>query len=115
MCTRLLFRLLTGLPNRLLILMRFYSVDEGFKSSFYLPEALLDPEFGHAYESNKTAFNKAFNTKEDMWTWAEFPENKTRLVRFASAMNGLKNISPRETILEGSATLRGFCTPLSHL
>ena len=115
MCTRLHLRLLTGLPNRLPILMRFYSLDEGFKISCYLPEALLDPEFGHAYEPNKAAFNKAFNTKEDMWTWAEFPENKTRLVRFSSAMNGLKNISPRETILEGSAMLRGFCTSLSQL
>ena len=95
--------------------MRFYSLDEGFKSSCYIPETLLDPEFGHAYELNKAAFNKAFNTKEDMWIWAEFPENKLRLVRFASAMNGIKNISPPETILEGSASLRGFGTPLSHL
>jgi hypothetical protein len=76
-------------------------LDEGFKSSSYLTETLLDPEFGHAYESNKAAFNKAFNVKEDMWIWAEAPENKLRVVRFGAAMNGVKNMSPPETILEG--------------
>lgn len=82
--------------------MRFCSLDEAFKSSSYIPEAILDPEFGHAYESNKAAFNKAFNTDEDMWIWAERPENKFRLVRFAAAKNGMGNFAPTETILEGS-------------
>ena len=96
-----MYELLTKLSNRFQILMRFYSLDEGFKSSSYIPETLLDPELGHAYESNKAAFNKAYNVKEDMWIWAETPENKSRLVRFGAAHNGLKNMTPPETILEG--------------
>jgi hypothetical protein len=95
--------------------MGFYSLDEGFKSSSYITETLLDPELGHAYEANKTAFNKAYNVKEDMWTWSAAPENKLRMARFGGAMNGLKNMAPLEAILEGSATLRGICTPPSHL
>jgi hypothetical protein len=79
-----------------------YRLDEGFKVSSYLTETLLDPEFGHAYESNKTAFNKAYNVKEDMWAWHEAPGNKLSLTRLGAAMNGLKNMTPVESILEGS-------------
>jgi hypothetical protein len=87
-----------------------YSLDEGFKTSSYLTETLLDPEFGHAYESNKTAFNKAYNVKGDLWTWYEAPGNKLRLTRFGAAMNGVKNMAPVEAILEGSFRLHGSCT-----
>jgi hypothetical protein len=85
-----------------------YSLDEGFKASSYLTETLLDPEFGHAYESNKAAFNKAYNVKEDLWTWYEAPANRLHLARFGAAMNGVKNMNPPEAILEGSFGLRGF-------
>ena len=88
--------------------MCLYSLDEGFKSSSYLTEALLDPELGHAFESNKTAFNKAFNCKDDVWIWAAEPENRSRIPRFAAAQNGLKNMSSPEAILEGLITLRGL-------
>ena len=93
-----------------------YSLDEGFKTSSYLTETLLDPEFGHAYESNKAAFNKTYNVKEDLWTWFEAPSNKLRLTRFGSAMNGAKNMCPVEAILEGLFRLHhGSCTPRSHV
>ena len=85
--------------------MRFDSLDIAFKSSGYLTETLLDPEFGHAYEANKTAFNKAYNVNEDSWSWLERPENRLHLVRFGAAMNGLKNACPAYAILEGSLTL----------
>ncbi|KAI0264077.1 S-adenosyl-L-methionine-dependent methyltransferase [Russula aff. rugulosa BPL654] len=78
-------------------------LDEGFKSCSYIPETLLDPEFGHAYESNKAAFNKAHNAKESMWTWFERPENRLRLAQVGAGMNGLKNITPAKSILEGYA------------
>ena len=91
-----------------------YSLDEGFKTSSYLTETLLDPEFGHSYESNKTAFNRAHNVKEDLWTWYETP-GRLRLTRFGAAMNGVKNMAPVEAILEGSFRLRGSCTPQCHI
>ncbi|KAI0278948.1 S-adenosyl-L-methionine-dependent methyltransferase [Russula aff. rugulosa BPL654] len=77
--------------------------DEGFKSSSYLTEVLLDPELGHAYEPNKTAFNRAHNTKEPLWSWLEHPDNRSRLVRLGAGMNGLKNISSANAILGGYA------------
>jgi hypothetical protein len=86
--------------------MSFYSLDEGFKSSSYLTETLLDPELGHACESNKAAFNKAHNVEEGMWSWFERPDNRLRLARFGAAMSGLKNAMPANAILDGSATLR---------
>jgi hypothetical protein len=88
--------------------MRFYSLDVGFKTSSYLTETLLDPELGHAYESNKTAFNKAHNVGEDKWSWLERPDNRLRLARFGAAMNGLKNATPANAILEGSVTRAAF-------
>src|SRR5260221_3197528 len=100
-------------PLQCSILMRFCSLDEGFKSSSYLTETLLDPELAHASETNKAAFNKAFNIGEDYWSWLEGPDNRLRLARFSAAMTGLGNMVPPEHILEGSVTLRLFtdCQP----
>jgi hypothetical protein len=95
--------------------MRFYSLDEGFKSSSYLTETLLDPQFGHAYESNKTAFNKVYNVEEDIWTWFEAPDNRLRLSRFGAGMNGFKNMSSPDAILAGSILLCDFSTSRSNV
>lgn len=98
MCT---YELFTLTPQQCSILMCLCSLDEGFKSSSYLTETLLDPELGHANETNKTAFNKALDTEEDFWSWLEGPDNGLRLARFGAAMNGLGNMTPPEHILEG--------------
>ncbi|KAH9990787.1 S-adenosyl-L-methionine-dependent methyltransferase [Russula vinacea] len=78
-----------------------HTLDMGLKTSSYLTETLLDPEFAHAYEPTKATFNKAYNVKEDAWSWIERPENKLHLVRFGAAMNGLTNATPANAILEG--------------
>jgi hypothetical protein len=84
--------------------MCFYRLDEGFKSSSYLTETLLDPETGHSFEPLKSSFNRAHNVNDDLWTWFERPDNKVRLARFGAAMTGAKNMAPPEAILEGSLT-----------
>ncbi|KAH9054229.1 O-methyltransferase [Lactarius vividus] len=78
-------------------------LDEAFKSSSYLTEALLDPEFGHATEPTKTALNKAFKFEGDMWNWFEGPNNRLRLARFGSAMTNVTNMTPEDSIFEGYA------------
>jgi len=78
-------------------------LDEAFKSSSYLTETLLDPEFGHAFEPTKTALNKAFNVEGHTWTWFEEPDNKLRLTRFGAAMTGMTNMTPEDAIFEGYA------------
>ena len=111
-----LYELLTGRSHSILILVYINSSDEAFKSSSYLLEVLLDPELGHAHEPNRAAFNRAHNTKEVLWSWFEHPENRSHLVRFGAAMNGLKNASPVNAILEGLVTLCYFhCIRPSHL
>ena len=100
-----MYGILIRLSYNIHILICFYRLDEGFKSSSYLTETLLDPELGHAYESNKSAFSKAHNVKEDMWTWLERPDNSLRLARFGAGMTSLKTTSPANSILEGSVTL----------
>jgi hypothetical protein len=111
MCT---YELFTLPPLQRSILMRFCSLDEGFKSSSYLTETLLDPELGHASETNKTAFNKALNTEKDFWSWLEGPDNRLRLARFSAAMNGLGNMTPPEHILEGLVTAASFSQVVSR-
>ncbi|KAI0293874.1 S-adenosyl-L-methionine-dependent methyltransferase [Multifurca ochricompacta] len=76
-------------------------LDEGFKSSAYLTETILDPDYGHATEPGRTALNKACGFKGDLWSWLEGPENRLRLARFGAAMNGVKNMTSAEVILEG--------------
>ena len=93
--------------------MRFYRLNEGFKGSSYLTETLLDPELGHSYEPKKSAFSKAHNVEEDLWTWFEAPDNKLRLARFGAAMNGAKDMTSSDSILEGSVTLH--CIAPHHL
>jgi len=93
--------------------MRFYSLDEGFKCSSYLTETLLDPQFGHAYESNKAAFNKVYNAEEDMWTWFEAPDNKLRRARFWAGISGMVNMASPDAILAGSILLCDFSTSLT--
>jgi hypothetical protein len=88
------------------ILIGFYSLDDGLKNSSYLPETLLDPKFGHAFGSDQTANNIAFNHEGDYWSWLESPSNKFRLTRFGSAMNGAKNLTSAGTVLNGSITMR---------
>ncbi|KAI0049516.1 S-adenosyl-L-methionine-dependent methyltransferase [Auriscalpium vulgare] len=75
--------------------------DEAFKASAYLTETLLDPVYGASGRPDQTAFSKAFNTDVDMWQLYESPGNAHRLVRFGSAMDGFKNMSPPNAILEG--------------
>jgi hypothetical protein len=84
------------------------SLDEAFKSSAYLPETLLDPDFAHSSDANKAALNKAFKWEGDMWNWYETPENRLRLARFGAAMSGLRNMSSPNAILEGLVTLCGY-------
>ena len=84
--------------DRLKILMHFYSLDIGFKNSSYLTETLLDPEFGHACKPNKTAFNKAYNVNEDLWSWFERLDNRLNLVRFGE----VQEIDRRRTYQYGA-------------
>ena len=77
------------------------SLDEGFKTSSYLTETLLDPEFGHATEPTKAALNKAFRFEGDIWNWFEGPDNRLRLARFCAAMAGLRNMAQENVILDG--------------
>ena len=78
-----------------------YRADEGFKSSSYLTETLLDPEIGRVNEANKAAFGKAYNTEEDIWSWLERPDKRLRLLRFGAAMTSV-DATTSNAILEGS-------------
>lgn len=78
-----------------------HGLDVGFKSSSYLTETLLDPEFGHATEPTKTALNKAFGIEGDMWSWLEHPDNRLRLARFGAGMAGSRIMTKQDALLGG--------------
>lgn len=95
------YELLTVFAKGIHVLVFFDSLDYVFKSSSYLTETLLDPELGHANEPNKTALNKALGIEGDFWDLLESADNRVRLARFGAAMNGLRNMSSADSILEG--------------
>ncbi|KAH9012304.1 S-adenosyl-L-methionine-dependent methyltransferase [Lactarius hengduanensis] len=74
-------------------------LDDAFKSSSYLTETLLDPEFGHATEPTKTALNKAFGFEGDLWDWIESLNNRLRHTRFSKGMHG-KKLPPGSLVVD---------------
>ncbi len=97
-----LYELPTRFSYGINILMGFRRLDEGFKTSSYVTETLLDPQTGHASDANKAAFNKAYNTDKVIWHWWELPENRIRIERFGAGMGSVSRMSPPEALLEGA-------------
>ncbi|KAJ7159946.1 O-methyltransferase [Mycena crocata] len=75
--------------------------DEGFKSSAYMTDVMLDPNTAFSQDPTDTAFSQAFATKAPIFTWYETPENHHRLVRFEVGQMGSNKIDPPESILLG--------------
>ncbi|KAJ7207224.1 O-methyltransferase [Mycena pura] len=75
--------------------------DEGFKSSAYMTDALMDPATAFSQEPTATPFSRAFVTEAPIFAWFEEPENKERLVRFGVGQAGSTKIDPPESILLG--------------
>ena len=71
------------------------------KAAAYLQEALLDSKIAKSQEPNETAFNLAFSTNLPEWEWFEQKGNEHRLLRFGIAMEGTKQATPLNAILEG--------------
>ncbi|KAJ7828374.1 O-methyltransferase [Mycena olivaceomarginata] len=53
--------------------------DEGFKSSAYMTDALLDPATASSQEPTVTPFSRTFSTDAPLFAWYESPENKDLL------------------------------------
>lgn len=77
------------------------STDQVFKSSSFLADAMLDPDFANSFEGNKTPFNKAYKTDLATFDWLDQPENKADLQLFSLAMVGGTNLSPPDVVLNG--------------
>jgi hypothetical protein len=52
--------------------------DELFKISAFMMEAILDPTMTDSDKLTETAFNVAFNTTDEFWTWLKRPGNEKR-------------------------------------
>lgn len=68
-----------------------------------MTEALTDPKTGYSNEANETAFNKAFDTADNVWAWFNRPENEYRNNRFIATMDGISKLESPEGILHGAA------------
>ncbi|GJE87401.1 hypothetical protein PsYK624_034840 [Phanerochaete sordida] len=78
-----------------------HCTDEALKSAAYLQDALLDPAFACSQEPTETARNLAFETNTAMFEWLEKEGNEHRLLRFGITMEGAKQASPPNAIMEG--------------
>ncbi|KAJ6478129.1 O-methyltransferase [Mycena vitilis] len=79
----------------------FESTDEGFKSSAYMTDALVDPATAFSQSPTATPFSRAFSTDAHIFAWFESPENGERLVRFGIGQAGSTKIDPPDSILLG--------------
>lgn len=75
--------------------------DDHFKISAYMMEAILDPTMTDSDKLTETAFNVAFNTTDDFWTWLKRPGNEKRNTRFIMAMNNLSRLDNEQNVLQG--------------
>ncbi|KAJ6602649.1 O-methyltransferase [Mycena vulgaris] len=75
--------------------------DEGFKSSAYMTDALIDPNTAFSEEPTATPFSRAFSTNAPIFAWFESPENQERLVRFGIGQAGSTKLESPESILLG--------------
>lgn len=66
-----------------------------------MTEALTDPKTAHSDEPAHTAFNRAFNTTDNYWTWVGQPGNEYRNTRFIVGMSGVSKLDRDENILQG--------------
>ena len=64
-------------------------------------EAILDPTMTDSDKPTETAFNVAFNTADDFWTWLQRPGNEKRNIRFIMAMNNLNRLDNEQNVLQG--------------
>ncbi|KAJ7815989.1 O-methyltransferase [Mycena olivaceomarginata] len=75
--------------------------DEGFKSSAYMTDALLDPATASSQEPTVTPFSRTFSTDAPLFAWYESPENKDRLARFGIGQARTTKLYPPDAILLG--------------
>ena len=74
----------------------------------------MDPKTGHSDDPTQTAFNVAFNTKDNFWTWVSKPGNEYRNTRFIMAMDGFSRLDRKETILQGEKVYSKPSSPLPN-
>lgn len=77
------------------------STDPHLKSSAFLTDTLLKPEYANSFSDQKTAFNIAYKTGLSFWNWIEQPGNEYDLKIFASAMEGMTNFFVRNSMPGG--------------
>ena len=75
----------------------------------------MDPKTGHSDDPTQTAFNVAFNTKDNFWTWVSKPGNEYHNTRFIMAMKSISKLDREETILQGEKVYSKPSSPLLDL
>ncbi|KAF7792891.1 hypothetical protein EIP86_003992 [Pleurotus ostreatoroseus] len=78
-----------------------HMMDEGGKSSGWLPETIIDKTVGASQEPNEASFNKAYDTQLSIFPWWELPENAYRDKRFGIGMQGIQSKTSPGAIIEG--------------
>ncbi|KAI0320587.1 O-methyltransferase [Amylostereum chailletii] len=75
--------------------------DEVFRSATAFSDTILEASTQSSGNPTESAFNRAFSTDLEIFSWYESPENRDRLVRFSMAMDGARRLSPPKAILRG--------------
>ncbi|EJD40316.1 O-methyltransferase [Auricularia subglabra TFB-10046 SS5] len=87
--------------TRGLVALLEHFTEDMFKTSAFLSDALTDPAMAAADAPNAAAFNLAWKTDMDYWSWLDSPNNKKYLERFSIAMSATRQLTPEGEILNG--------------
>lgn len=76
-----------------------FSSDDLVRIVYNIDKTMLDPEFAHSQELEKSTFHKTFNAGNEKWyQWLARPKNLWRRRRFSAGMKGLTQIQPLSLI-----------------
>ena len=67
-----------------------------------MAHAVIDPKTTNSVKQTDTAFNMAYNTTDDFWTWLERPGNEKHNATFTLSMGENGRMGNEQSILEGN-------------
>ena len=65
-------------------------------------DAVIDPKTTNSVNRTETAFNAAYNTADDFWTWLKRPGNEKHNTSFIMAMDEFGKMDNGQSVLEGN-------------
>jgi len=71
-------------------------------------DVVIDPMTTNSVRHTETAFNAAYNTTDDFWTWLKRPGNEKHNTSFIMAMDQSGKMDNEQSILKGNNIVQSW-------